>query len=233
MIDLYLGSDLGLWALDQIPFDLVNQVITLDDQISDHAEAKNLKVNFGNANEVDFEPAQVGFSVHYPRILKQDLISCYQKIYNLHPGFLPWGRGYYPVFWALWEGTPAGATLHEIVAGVDEGPVVDQIQVEQVPHDTGYSLFARVRQAEKQLFMKYCAKIAEGENLPAFVQPPGGTYHTKKDFYGLKNPENWRSMTAAELVKLIRCLSFPGYSGLEVFEGGKKFSLSAEMVDGC
>lgn len=231
-IDLYLGSDLGLWTLDQISRDCVKQVITLEDQISSRAHMKDIKVILGNANGVDFEPTGVGLSVHYPKILRQNLLSCYRKIYNLHPGFLPWGRGYYPVFWALWEDTPAGATLHEIVADVDEGPIVDQIQVEHYPYDTGFSLFTRVRDAEKRLFTEYCKRIVEGEDLPAARQPSGGNYHTKREFFNLKNPENWQSMTSAKLFKLIRCFSFPGYTGLEIYSGGKKFSLSVEMING-
>ena len=228
-IDLYLGSDLGLRALEQIPLNFLSKVITLDDRISDLAQSKGIKVIFGNANKVDFEPASIGFSIHYPRILKQDLISRYRKIYNLHPGYLPWGKGYYPIFWALWEDTRAGATLHEIVKGVDEGSIVEQIQVEHYPFDTGFSLFERVRAAEKKLFDKYFRKIARGETLPAASQPPGGTYHTKKEFFDLKRPENWQTMSAEELVRLIRCLSFPGYTGLEISLDGKKFSLLVEM----
>ena len=151
-IDLYLGSDLGLWALKQTPPDCIKQVITEDDEISSEAQARNINVVPGNPNNVNFEFASSGLSVHYPKILGQSLISRYSKIYNIHPGFLPWGRGFYPVFWAMWEETPAGATIHEIVAKVDQGPIVDQIPVEYYPHDTGYTLFSRVRYAEKQLF---------------------------------------------------------------------------------
>ena len=28
-------------------------------------------------------------------------IGRYDGLWNLHPGLLPWGRGFYPVFWAL------------------------------------------------------------------------------------------------------------------------------------
>jgi methionyl-tRNA formyltransferase len=45
-------------------------------------------------------------------------------MYNLHPAYLLWGKDYYPIFWVLWEHTPAGATLHEINEGIDQGKIV-------------------------------------------------------------------------------------------------------------
>ena len=230
-VDLYLGGDLALWVLEHISLDHVKNVFTLDENIVRTVQNCNVSVWLGNANSLDFEAAEIGFSVHYPRILKGKLISKYLKIYNLHPGYLPWGRGYYPVFWALWEQTPAGATLHEITTGIDEGPIVAQIKVECYPHDTGGSLHERVRESEKILFLEYWPKITSGERIPSFPQPEGGTYHSKKEFFELKQQAKWQSMTSVDLVRLIRALTFPGYSGLEITLGNRKFAISLEPLE--
>lgn len=230
-IDLYLGSDIGLWALDQIAKEDIKHVLTLDHKIANYAQVKGLVTLMGDANEADFKPANTGLSVHYPRIVKPALIARYQQIYNLHPSYLPWGKGYYPVFWALWEDTPAGATLHQIVEAVDAGAVVEQIRVEKRPFDTGFSLFQRVRAAEKQLFKQYISAMIQGEKLSATPQSGKGTYHTKREFYQLKRPERWRSMDAEQIIRLIRCLSFPAYTGLELSLGEKRFSISAELIE--
>ena len=207
-VDLYLGGDLGFWTLQQVPLDSIKQVFTSDDDIAKAARSLGTKVWMANADLIDFVPSEVGFSVHYPRILTQDIISKYRKIYNLHPGFLPWGRGYYPIFWALWEQTPAGATLHEMTARVDAGPIVAQLQVEYYPHDTGGSLFQRVRKAEKELFLEHWPKIIGRKHIPSFPQPGGGTYHSKKEFFELKERADWESMSGRDLVRLLRCLTF-------------------------
>src|SRR4051794_38058491 len=122
-IDLFLGSKIGLWVLEHIPIVQIGQIFTFDDEISKMAADKGVRVFRENANTAVFSPSPTGYSIHYPRVLKPHLISGFERLYNLHPGFLPWGRGFYPVFWALWEQHPAGATLHEISEGVDEGPV--------------------------------------------------------------------------------------------------------------
>jgi methionyl-tRNA formyltransferase len=230
-VDLYLGSDMGLWVLDQIESDAVRQAITFDEGIAAKAESHGIRVLRGNANSIPFVPADIGLSVHYPRLLKPHLIAQYRKLYNLHPGYLPWGRGYYPVFWALWERTPAGATLHEITAGIDEGPIVAQVNVEYGVDDTGETLFQRVRMAEKLLFCEYWQRIITGEQLPSFLQTDLGSYHTKQEFFALKQNCDWSNMTAEDLIRLIRCLTFSGYSGLEVRQGNETFHLCFQPLN--
>jgi methionyl-tRNA formyltransferase len=232
-IDLYLGGELGLWALRQTQGpDEVARVLTFDDEIAAEARALGLEAHTENANAVEFDAAPVGFSVHYPRVIRPHLIEKYRRIYNLHPGYLPWGRGFYPVFWALWEGTPAGATLHEISAGVDEGPVVAQERVEYTEGDTGGSLHARVREAEQRLFLEYWPRVVRGEEIRAHGQPSeGGSHRFKREFFELKERADVGRMTGAELLKLARCLTFPGFTGAEVTLGGRRFAVRLEPLD--
>ncbi|MEG4457137.1 formyltransferase family protein [Microcoleus sp. N9_A1] len=229
-VDLYLGGDLGIWTLKNVSSEFIARVFTTDEAIADIAISYNIAVETSNPNSIDFQPSEIGFSVHYPVIFKSEIISKYSKIYNLHPGYLPWGRGYYPIFWALWEETPAGATLHEINKGIDEGSIVAQTQVEYYPVDTGGSLFERVRQAEKDLFLKYWPKIINAQDIPAYPQPEGGSYHTKKEFFNLKQNGDWESMSGRELINLIRCLTFAGYTGLEINLASQKFELYLKLL---
>jgi len=146
-------------------------------------------------------------------------------MYNLHPGYLPWGRGYYPIFWALWERTPAGATLHEINAGIDEGPIVAQRRVAYSDADTGECLYQRVRAAEQQLFREYWPRIAAGEELLGSPQSGGGTYHSKREFLEMQRNAAWREMTPEDLLRLVRALTFSGYPGLQVDMADRRFEM--------
>jgi len=233
-IDLYLGGELGLWALREAGAEHAGRVFTFDEEVAAAARSMGLAVSTENANSVEFEAAEVGFSVHYPRVIKPHLIGRYRVIYNLHPGYLPWGRGFYPVFWALWEGTPAGATLHEISAGVDEGPLVAQERVEYDDSDTGGSLHARVREAEQRLFREYWPRFVRGERVEARPQPAGGggSHHFRREFFELKERAPWGEMGGADLLRLARCLTFPGFTGLEVTLGGRRFAVRLEPL-GC
>jgi methionyl-tRNA formyltransferase len=230
-IDLLLGSDIGVWALNRVSRDQIEQVITLEEPLAERARSLGLQTLLGNANSMNYVPSRVGFSLHYQAILKAELMAKYERIYNLHPGYLPWGRGYYPIFWALWEETPAGATLHEITAGVDEGPIVAQIRVQYNESDTGGSLFQRIRKAEESLFLEYFPQMIEGKNIPTHPQADGGTFHRKKEFYELKQQAEWEKMSSADLLRLVRALTFPGHSGLELSMGQERFELHLNSLN--
>ena len=148
-------------------------------KLGDRAQSPGTTVFQANANDVTFEPSPIGLSVHYPRILKPPLISRYQKIYNVHPGYLPYGRGFYPVFWALWQDTPAGATFHEINAGIDEGAIVSQTRVEYTEADTGGSLHARVRarRSKSCSWLRGKSYRAVKRSSHSRRRKPGETYH--------------------------------------------------------
>lgn len=174
------------------------------------------------------ELASVGLSFHFPTLLKPPVLARYERLYNIHPALLPWGRCYYPVFWALWADEPAGCTLHEIDAGIDSGPIVAQIGVQKYNWDTGGSLHQRVSDAEKALFLQYWPLIAGGMTLPAAPQAPGGSFHYKREFFELKQPESLDKLTALDLLRLSRCLAHPAYTGMLVTLGGRHYELRLE-----
>jgi len=231
-IDLYLGSDVGKWVLDQIEGRSVGRIVTLDAHIAHLAQDRGYVVSQGAPEALNFRPAEVGFSIHYPRVFSPRFLVRYRKMYNLHPGYLPWGRGYYPVFWALWERVPAGATLHEITASIDGGPIVAQERVAYSAADTGGVLHGCVREAEHRLFLQYWPRVAAGESLPSVPQAGTGTYHSKREFFELQKNAAWDSMSGPELVRLLRAMAFPGYPGLEITLAGRKFELRLEQLPG-
>jgi methionyl-tRNA formyltransferase len=226
--DLFLGSDIGLWVLGEVsPVDVL-RVYTLDPKVALAASERGFELFEGNANVAGLPKGNTGFSVHYPVVFTPAFLSGYSKVYNLHPGYLPWGRGFYPIFWAIWEQSPAGATLHEVTERVDEGPVVAQLRVDSYPSDLGRDLFLRVREAEKAIFRDCWEGIREGRCLPSRPQGSGGTRHSRKEFFHLKEQANWREMRGEDLMRLIRALTFEGYTGLEVRLGESRYHVRLE-----
>jgi len=199
--DLLIGGTLGGWALGHVDPADVAQVVTDDPTLARAAGTRGLPVR----TTYDYAPSARGLSVHYQRILPATVIGRYAGLWNLHPGLLPWGRGMYPVFWALWEGSPAGATLHELVEALDSGAIVEQIEVRVRSRDTGGSLHRRVQAAEKALFDAYWPRIVAGEALTATPQPDSpGSFHTRAEFHALKD-----GGAPGRAADLDRCLTFP------------------------
>jgi methionyl-tRNA formyltransferase len=184
-VDLLLGSALGAWVLDGVREHEVGTVWTDDQDVAWKARGLGIPVRTGAIRDV---VSALAVSVHFPRILAPGELGCYERAYNLHPGLLPWGRGFYPYLWTIVAGEPAGATLHRMSERVDAGPIVAQEPVESRPDDTARVMIARIRAAERSLFATWWPRIVEGEVLAEEQQPTGGSYHAKAD------AERWRGL---------------------------------------
>ena len=214
-VDLYLGSAIGLWALRRIGRRRTGVVFTLDPAIAAEAAAMGLAVSTEDPHNAPTSSPQA-LSVHYPRIFRPELLARYRSMYNLHPALLPFGRGYFPAFWALWEGTPAGATLHVVTERLDAGPVALQREVVYDDRDTGGSLHARVTAAERSLLVAAWKTLGSGGDLPTVAQKTGGSYHSRADFEELREPGSLGRLPDDRLIRLARCLTFPGYPALDL-----------------
>jgi methionyl-tRNA formyltransferase len=73
-------------------------------------------------------------SVFYDRILPDWFITRCGRILNIHNSPLPRYRGVSPINWALKNGeTTHGVTIHEITPGIDDGPIVAQVEFSIYP----------------------------------------------------------------------------------------------------
>lgn len=123
----------------------------------------------------------LGFSVFYDKILRQEFIDRFGRLLNLHNGPLPRYRGVTPVNWALKNEERAhGVTIHEITPGIDDGPIVGQVTYSIYPEfDEVRDVYARALQFGWTLFeqtMPILDRIAAREQDEAQA-----TYYSAQD----------------------------------------------------
>jgi phosphoribosylglycinamide formyltransferase-1 len=83
------------------------------------------------------------------------------RLVNIHPSLLPLYPGVDTHARCLEEGDVVhGCTVHQVTAGVDEGPVIGSAEVDVVPGDTPETLAARVLKAEHLLYPRCLAAVA-------------------------------------------------------------------------
>ncbi len=90
----------------------------------------------------------------FMRILTPGFVSRYAgRLLNIHPSLLPAFPGLHTHRRALEEGCRcAGATVHQVTAELDHGPILDQAVVPVLPGDTEQTLAARVLTQEHLLY---------------------------------------------------------------------------------
>jgi phosphoribosylglycinamide formyltransferase-1 len=98
----------------------------------------------------------------YMRVLTGGFTAAWDgRMINIHPSLLPLFPGLHTHARAIEAGHErAGCTVHWVVEGVDEGPVIGQAEVPVLPGDTPEILATRVLEAEHRLYPECLAKAA-------------------------------------------------------------------------
>ncbi len=100
-----------------------------------------------------YQPALVVLA-GFMRILTPGFVSHYAgRLVNIHPSLLPAFTGLHTHQRAIDAGCKfAGATVHEVTAELDVGPILEQAVVPVLPDDTAQSLAARVLVEEHRIY---------------------------------------------------------------------------------
>jgi len=140
-------------------------------------------------------------SFGYKHILtRETLLTASKKPINLHISFLPFNRGMHPNFWAHFDGTPSGISIHHIDEGIDTGDILFQKEVKFSSNEKTFSqTWARLKFEIEELFIKQIKEITHNE-FTVIAQKKGGTFHLKSDLP--KEFLGWESEIMTEIKRL-------------------------------
>jgi len=183
------------------------------------------------ARRIKMLEPEMGISAFFGYIIPKQILELFPRgCINVHPAFLPFNRGAFPNVWSIVDGTPAGATIHWVDAGVDTGDIIAQREVEVEPVDTGQTLYRRLEQACVDLFQETWPLLREGK-APRIPQPVGvGTSHRVKDVEKIDEIELNRKYTARYLLDILRARTFPPYPGAYFWAKGRKVYVRVQLL---
>ena len=127
----------------------------------------------GFASREDFDAALVAvLDRHQPalvvlagfmRILTPGFVAHYAgRLVNIHPSLLPAFTGLHTHQRAIDAGCKfAGATVHQVTAELDVGPILEQAVVPVLPDDTADTLAARVLTQEHVIYPRAVAQLLQ------------------------------------------------------------------------
>jgi methionyl-tRNA formyltransferase len=125
--------------------------------------------------------ADLALSVFYDRILPGRFIDLFDRALNIHNGPLPRYRGVAPINWALKnEESSHGVTIHEITPGIDDGPIVAQLQYTIYPEfDEVQDVYGRAIEYGWSLFQQTMPILGRIEGQPQ--DESLATYYTQSE----------------------------------------------------
>lgn len=167
-------------------------------------------------------------SAHCKQIFPRELVDAVRCV-NLHPGFNPDTRGWYPQSFSLAHGKRIGFTVHFMNSDIDAGEIIVRREIEALVTDTSRSLYDRVLQAEVESFDDWLPALVAGTVQSA---PPEneGTYHSKADFADLCRLDLEQKGTFRDFYDRLRALSFEPFRNAYFVEGGRKVFLRLDIT---
>lgn len=152
---------------------------------------------------------EVGFSCHSKQIFPAPLVQKVRCI-NIHPGFNPYNRGWYPQVFSLINKLPVGVTIHEMDSEIDHGPIICQEKIETYDWDTSLTIYDRLLDKEVDLFVRWLPIILRGM-YTAKSPIEEGNYNGKADFGDMCEVDLRKVVTFKEAIDFLRAMSHPPY----------------------
>lgn len=119
-------------------------------------------------------------SYRYRRKLTPATLTKYRCI-NLHTSYLPYNKGAYPIFFAHWNGTPLGVTVHLMEPAYDTGNILFQLKLKSHLELSLHDAWTLMNRRVEDLFFDNIGEVLDPNN-GGVPQPEGGDFHTKKEF---------------------------------------------------
>lgn len=170
------------------------------------------------------------FIIGWSQLVRRPLLELpYHGTVGIHPTRLPEGRGRAPIPWTILKGLKSTAcTLFFLTEGVDDGPVIDQVEVPIGSRETASTLYAKQRDAHVQLVHRNAAPLLAGE---AVATPQD---ESKATFWTRRRPEDGRidwSAPADQVERLIRAVTHPFPGAFADGPDGRVTFWAAEVTD--
>lgn len=163
-------------------------------------------------------------SVHFPYLLSPAVLeTARQGALNLHPAYLPYNRGWHTPTWAILDNTPAGASLHYMVEGLDAGDIVCQERVAIDPADTAHTLYAKLKALEVEVFRRGWSRLRAGDRR-ALPQNGAATLHRRDALFdpAVQRIDLAERMAAGDLLRRLRALTTNRLEEAAYFESGDR-----------
>jgi len=186
-------------------------------------------IDVNNETEFIIRNFELVISVHCFQFFPKELINNVRCI-NIHPGFNPTNRGWYPQVFSIIDNLPIGATIHEMDHKLDHGPIIARKRVDKFIWDTSFSIYERVLLTEIELFSEFFDRIINNDYSLISPENEGNIFY-KEDFIELCKIDLNQSGTFGQFYDRLRALSHTPYKNAYFIdkETGKKIFLRLDI----
>jgi methionyl-tRNA formyltransferase len=152
--------------------------------------------------------SEIGLSAFFGHVLPSNLISRFKRgIINLHPSYLPIGKGSHPIVWSLLERKVQGVTIHLMDSGIDTGDILWQKEIATSLSDTSGDIYVK---ASELLLLNSIPKILDWVDgkIDLMPNPAVGSTHKSGDLDKVLEKEITEIDSLVNHINWINALNF-------------------------
>ena len=200
-------------------------------QFEDRLKKNVCVFDLKNANDVRSIIADYDliFSIHCKQIFPIELVNSIKCI-NVHPGYNPINRGWYPQVFSIINNLPIGATIHEIDEKLDHGKIIAREFVKKEIFDTSESLYNKIILKEIELLEENLENIINN-NYSSIIPETEGNLYLKKEFNNLLEINLNEKMECIQFINKLRALTHGNFNNAFFIdpESGRKIYISVNL----
>ena len=171
----------------------------------------------------------VVLSCGYDRIIRPEVFTAVEHCANVHFGDLPRYRGSLSIPRAILNGEcRIGVTLHEVAAGIDDGPIIEQQHIADDGLRSCRALYDEAVTLGADMAIRWLGRIDAGEVVEVSPQDESeATYYAPEHPYGFRIV--WRQ-TRLQVMRQIRAAHFPPFPSAASSVDGVEISFNWPVV---
>lgn len=184
-------------------------------------DGKMKPIRLKDCDESFFSLYDIFISLHCKQLFPEEMVNNHLCI-NVHPGYNPYNRGWFPQVFSIMNKLPVGVTIHKMDSELDHGDILWQEKLTLKSDDTSKDIYNRILETEIRLLDEHLEELLLGdyEALPMSSQ---GNINTKKDFDDLCEIDMKKEATYGEVIDFLRAMTFAPYNNAYFYdEDGKK-----------
>lgn len=185
-------------------------------------------ISLNRINDTFLRNYDVFFSLHCKQLFPKHMVENYRCI-NIHPGYNPYNRGWYPQVFGIINHLPVGVTIHEMDTELDHGDIIIQRQIEVYDYETSSDIYNRILELEIELLKENIKELVENlYEKHSMIEE--GNINYKNDFDILCKIDLNRQGTFKDFLDYLRALTFEGYDNAYFYDNrGKKVFVSIKL----
>jgi len=111
-------------------------------------------------------------SIHCKQLFNRELLASIRCI-NVHPGYNPDNRGWYPQVFSIINGKKAGVTIHEIDDQLDHGPIILRRECRIEEWDTSGTAYKKLMSLEREMLLESFCSLRDHDYVTSRPESEG------------------------------------------------------------